>query len=348
MSVQKISAIFEDWKTHPNRKVFIIDEIRPDKADGQYIIYSMVCYLASDILAAYDAYQSLLKKVPLQTASAVLKGKDLFSKKPKKSHGPIRLYASTMVLGCRKLFAMATTSAEVAKFHSENPGRVRARRQDGSLLTIESPELRPVQLFLKRVATDMQLGNEQIDVIVDNADQIGFKDLDKDKVESLGPDQLNSVFGGGQSKLICESYFRFLFASEDMPMFKHCLMIPDVICYLGERAGYFSDMKSRLEANSFLLQELDSQDLYFEFDLSLISQQTDAPKKELRSKIQNLLNILEKFGVVSEFEARRILKTLLTRGFSQGSIMGPQFKNGDFVSVAKKKGREVCLVRNCS
>lgn len=338
-----IEEIFNDWKSHPERKVFIVDEIRPDKKDGQYIIYSMSCYFAKDILIAYDNYQSLLKKIPAQTANAILKGKDLFGNNRKKSHNLIREYVSTMILGCRRLFSMATTSAAISTFHRENMGRVRAQRPDGSLLTIDSPELKPVQLFLKRVCVDMKLGSEQIDVIIDNADQIGFKNLNNDQVESLGPQQLNTVFGGGQSQLICESHFRLFFASEDMPKFKHCLMIPDSICYLGERAGYFSDLKKGLEIDPFWLQELDAQDLYLEFDLAIMGQKTDISKRETRSIIAGLLNTLKKFGLVSEFETRKIAKSVLTRYFPQGSLLGPIFNKGDFVSINMKKGAKYAL-----
>ncbi|MBY0315394.1 MAG: hypothetical protein K2Q26_07735 [Bdellovibrionales bacterium] len=340
---QNIEDVFNDWKANPERKVFVIDEIRPDKVGGQYIIYSMACYFAKDILIAYDTYQSLLKKIPAQTANAALKGKDLFGNKPKRSHDLIRQYASAMVLGCRRLFSMATTSAAVLEFHIENPGRIKAKQADGTLLTLESPELRPVQLFLKRVAVEMQLGDEQIDVIVDNSDQIGFKDLDKDTVQSLGPDQLNTVFGGGPSKLICESYFRLLFASEDMPKFKHCLMVPDSICYLGEKAGYFSDLKNGLANDPFWLQELDAQDLYLEFDLATINQKVDASKKETRTVIAGFLNTLKKFGLVSEFETRKIVRNVLTKHFSQGSLLGPKYKKDDFVSVTMKKGARYAL-----
>ena len=343
MRIQNIEDIFNDWKVNPERKVFIIDEIRPDKDAGQYIIYSMVCYFAKDILIAYDTYQSLLKKVPAQTANAVLKGKDLFGKKPKKSHDLIRQYVSTMVLGCRRLFAMASTSSAVLEFHKNNPGRIRARQPDGTLRTFEAPELRPVQLFLKRVAVEMQLGDEQIDVIIDNADQIGFKDLDEDKIESLGPDQWNTVFGGAPSKLTCESYFRLLFASEDMPKFKHCLMVPDSICYLGERAGYFSDLKRGLERDSFWLQELDAQDLYLEFDLSTINQRSDASKKQTRTVIAEFLNTLKKLSLVSEFEARKTVKNILTKHLSQGGLLGPKYKKDDFVSITMKKGASYAL-----
>ncbi len=345
MSTQKITEIFDDWKSHPERKVFIIDEIRPDKKGGQFVIYSMACYFARDIVLAYDTYQSLIKKIPTQTANAILKGKDLFGNKPKKSHDLIRQYVSVMILNCRKLFAMATTSATVTSFHKENLGRVRAQKSDGSILTLESPELRPIQSFLKRVAVESKWENEQIDVIIDNSDQIGFKNLDKDHIESLGPDRLNTNFGGVESKLICGTYFRLFFASEDMPKLKHCLMIPDSICYLGERAGYFSDLKEGLEKDPFWLQELDAQDLYLEYDLSVIDGKTtlETNRKEVRTRVSDLLALLKKFGLVSEFEARKIVRKILSGHLIQGSFIGPKFKKDDFVSITRKKGAKYAL-----
>lgn len=232
--LHKPDSILQDWHDNPKRLVLLVDETRRSiYADhDEIIVFTCVA------LDAHFALHILEKTQGARTNDQSFKTQDITRPDVNKDLAPI------IGVWCRSLQGIsdikyAVTTAKRLKLLSRG-SKTRLRLEPDLSASkrprvIEGRELGVVIHLILKTAIDLQIGNGQVDVILDRSDQIGMapgkRQLPKGVMEVYGPGRLDMRPNGGQADLKCASLFRLIADSDEGP-FRDLLMLPDLYGHL--------------------------------------------------------------------------------------------------------------------
>jgi hypothetical protein len=246
--------LIEDWRAAA-RPLLIVDEIRPDgSAPGEQFVATV--FVETDTRTAVRwAETALAVRDGLgQARDKCFKGSSLYGSRRRPSHEAMREHVRSVLTEARGAFRVTTTN-RILDDHPSRRGGIRAvpatPKDQLHVTAVRGRELVPLMNTIKVIAAVRNLGDVQVDVLVDRSRQLGLHPTDLgvplDTIQMFGPDTLNHVSDGSPASLISPTRFRIISAPEEGRL-RDLLMIPDVVAYLLDQQQEHAEARKALEA----------------------------------------------------------------------------------------------------
>lgn len=230
--------LIEDWRAAA-RPLLIVDEIRPNgTTEGEQLVATL--FVETDTRTAVrwaEAALTVRDQLARPARDKCFKGSTLYGSRQRRSHEPMREYVRTALNEARGAFRVTTTN-HILKDHPSKRGGIRAvpatPKDQLRVDAIRGDELVPLLNTIKVIASGRNLGDIQVDVLVDRSSQLGLDPtilgVPPDTIQILGPDTLNQTSDGSPASLICPTQFRIISAPEEGRL-RDLLLIPDAVAY---------------------------------------------------------------------------------------------------------------------
>lgn len=229
--------LIEDWRTAA-RPLLIVDEIRPDgETQGEQLVATVFVETDTRTAVRWAETAFTIRDGLAQARDKCFKGSVLYGRRSRRSHEPMRDYVRTALNEARGAFRVTTTN-RVLEDHPSRRGGIRAvpatPKDQLRVDAVRGAELVPVLNTIKVIAMMRNLGDVQVDVLVDRSRQLGLNPttlgVPPDTIQLFGPDTLNDTSDGSPASLICPTRFRIISAPEEGRL-RDLLLIPDAVAY---------------------------------------------------------------------------------------------------------------------
>jgi hypothetical protein len=273
--------LIEDWRTAA-RPLLVVDEIRPDgTTPGEQFVATV--FVETDTRTAVKWAETALavRDELAQARDKCFKGSSLYGSRRKSSHGPMREHVRAVLNEARGAFRVTTTN-RVLENHPSGRGGIHAvpatPKDQLRVEAVRGAELVPLMNSIKVIAAARNLGDVQVDVLVDRSRQLGLDPkvlgVSPDTIQMFGPDTLNHLSDGSPASLISPTRFRIISAPEEGRL-RDLLMIPDVVAYLLDLQKEHAEARKALDAGEeFWIEVVNLK--------SLIDRTTSAPRRSKR------------------------------------------------------------------
>ncbi len=248
----------KDFSSDPSRLVFVIDEARPYKADGdQFAIFGAIIFRSDILLEAQAEWYSIATndnyKPFLKTN---IKGQHFYGSVQNEHLDIFRAYAEKWLSRASKAYFMFTSQNYIKLNWRTSYGRVRFITESGAMVHAGA-ELAPNLIFVKAIANDLAIGEKKVEVLIDEAEQNSYGEVVVGKVKTTQEYcQFNEVSDQKQSKEYCPTLFRITQTPDQTPNFQHALLFPDVACYLSNKYNLFVEGKKQVDSDLFHIREV--------------------------------------------------------------------------------------------